>query len=235
MFAAEKEVRRWREEVERRSSLSPREIDELEDHLRARVELEMELEPALGPARALAIARGELVRAVDLSREFARAGKSTWRRWMAAGWAMAARSEVMKLNVTSPSLFGVSFALPAIWWPLPSIPGGEWSYGYEVFFLDLFTDGGFLLLLPSVAVILSVRAFPSRSPGTGRWLGRILGVAGSLGVAIGLLAVVRSAGESGPVLGIGAWMWHLSFVLAAIGLRIRNREWASARVEDVIA
>ncbi len=115
MFAAEKEVRRWREEVERRSSLSPREIDELEDHLRARVELEMELEPALGPARALAIARGELVRAVDLSREFARAGKSTWRRWMAAGWAMAARSEVMKLNVTSPSLFGVSFALPVGW------------------------------------------------------------------------------------------------------------------------
>lgn len=99
MFAAEKEVRRWREEVERRSSLSPREIDELEDHLRARVELEMELEPALGPARALAIARGELVRAVDLSREFARAGKSTWRRWMAAGWA----------------LFGVSFALPVGW------------------------------------------------------------------------------------------------------------------------
>ena len=218
MSAAEKEVRRWREEVERRSSLSPREIDELEDHLRARVELEMELEPALGPARALAIARGELGRAVDLSREFARAGKPTWRRWMAAGWA----------------LFGVSFALPAIWWPLPSIPGGEWSYGYGIFFLDLFTDGDFLLLLPSVAMILSVRAFLSRSPGTGRWLGRILGVAGSLGVAIGLLAVVRSAGESGPVLGIGAWMWHLSFVLVAIGLRIRNREWASARVEEVI-
>ncbi len=218
MFEVEHAAQRWRQDVEHRSSLSPREVDELEDHLRARAELEMELDPALGPVNAVAIAREELGQAAALSREFVKVGKPRWPRWLAAGWA----------------LFGVSFALPAIWWPLPSIPGGEWSYGYEIFFLDLFTDGDFLLLLPSVAMILSVRAFLSRSPGTGRWLGRILGVAGSFGVAIGLLAVVRSAGESGPVLGIGAWMWHLSFVLAAIGLRIRNREWASARVEEVI-
>lgn len=111
MFAAEKEVRRWREEVERRSSLSPREVDELEDHLRARVELEMELAPALGPAKALAIAKGHLGEATALSREFARAGPR-WSRWMVSGLAM----------------FGVSFFMPVIedlYWPIRFVSVGD--------------------------------------------------------------------------------------------------------------
>ena len=43
MFDVDGEIRRWRERQERETSLSPRELDELEDHLRARVDLEMEL------------------------------------------------------------------------------------------------------------------------------------------------------------------------------------------------
>lgn len=212
MFDMERAVLRWRRKLERRSGLAPREVDELEDHLRARVELEMELNAALTPARALVMARGDLGQAAALSREFAKVRKPRWRRWLVAGWAM----------------FGVSFALPAIWWPAPPILNAGWSYGYQVFFLDLFADGGFPLVLPSAAMILSIRAFRSRSPEAGRWLGRILGVAGLLGVVVGILAVIRSAGEYGPVLGIGAWMWHLSFISVAIGLRIRNRDRASA-------
>ncbi len=34
-------IRRWRARQERKSFLSPRELDELEDHLRARVDLEL--------------------------------------------------------------------------------------------------------------------------------------------------------------------------------------------------
>jgi len=82
MIEVENEVRQWREKVERESSLSPREIDELEDHLLARVEIAMELDPALAPARALAIARDELGQATELSQEFAKAGKPRWRRWL---------------------------------------------------------------------------------------------------------------------------------------------------------
>ena len=37
MFELEKAVSRWREGQGRESSLSPRELDELEDHLRARM------------------------------------------------------------------------------------------------------------------------------------------------------------------------------------------------------
>lgn len=215
MFAAENEVRRWREEVERRSSLSPREVDELEDHLRARVELEMELDPALAPASALATAREDLGHAAALSQQFAKVGKPRWRRWLVAGWAM----------------FGVSFALPALFWPRSLFPGGGWSYGYEVFFVDLFTDRGSPVLLASLAMLLSIRAFLSRSPGKNRWMAGILGVVGSFGVAMGVFAAVRSIGTPGPVAGAGYWMWHLSLICVAVGLMIRNRDRASAKLK----
>ena len=54
MFDLDTEVRRWRERQERKSSLSPRELDELEDHLRARVDLELEINATLAPRRAVA-------------------------------------------------------------------------------------------------------------------------------------------------------------------------------------
>ncbi len=210
MFDLDKAIVRWRRKLERHSGLAPREVDELEDHLRARVELEMELDAGLSPARALAIARDDIGQAPSLSREFAKVGKPRWRRWLVAGWAM----------------FGVSFVLPAF--RLPAFWGMDfgWDYGYELFW-DLLTDAeGIPMLLPSLAMILSTRALLSPSPGKGRWLGRILGTAGSLGVVFGLLGVVRTWGSS-PVLGIGYWMWTLSLLCVAVALRIRNRDWAS--------
>ena len=97
MFDMEKAVRRWREREEPGSSLSARELDELEDHLRARIDLELQLNPKLAPARALRAARDELGEPAAVSREFARAGKPRWRRLLVAGWALS----------------GVSFLLPA--------------------------------------------------------------------------------------------------------------------------
>ena len=73
MFALEKAVRRWRRGLEHRSSLSPRELDELEDHLRVRVDPELELDPGLG------------FRAWSLS--FACA--ATALRWRDREWALA--------------------------------------------------------------------------------------------------------------------------------------------------
>ena len=70
------EARRWRKRQERQTSLSPRELDELEDHLRARVDLEMELNAVLAPERAFAIARRELGTPAALEKEFAKAGEA---------------------------------------------------------------------------------------------------------------------------------------------------------------
>ena len=92
MFDLDARIREWRERQERESSLSPRELDELEDHLRARVDLELELNAVLAPAQAFAIARRELGEAAALSKDFAKAGRPRWRRWLVAGWSMYAAS-----------------------------------------------------------------------------------------------------------------------------------------------
>ena len=75
----EARVERWRTQLARTSSLSPRELDELEDHLRARVTTELELDAALTPARAFSVAREALGKEDDVSREFANAGRPKWR------------------------------------------------------------------------------------------------------------------------------------------------------------
>lgn len=222
MFAAEKEVRRWREEVERRSSLSPRQIDELEDHLRARVELEMELEPALGPARALAIARGELGRAVDLSREFATVGKPTWRRWMVAGLSM----------------FGVSFMLPATDQFLGlGLRPDDWMPGWQAFLWALDHGGNAIELLsplssglvPAVLLVLRLRRSSSV-----RWPAWLMMGATALNV---YWAIVLAVSGLNPLieLGMGYWFWVASFGCLASALWLRDREWTSAKVKGVIA
>ena len=101
MFELDTEVRHWRTKLERGSSLSARELDELEDHLRARVSLELELNPALTPAEALAIAREELGEPKTISSEFARAGQPRWRRVLWAAWALYAASFLLPTLVTS--------------------------------------------------------------------------------------------------------------------------------------
>lgn len=60
-----------------------------------RADLELELNAGLAPARAFAIARRELGEPAALSKEFARAGRPRWRRWLVAGWAMYAASAAL--------------------------------------------------------------------------------------------------------------------------------------------
>ncbi|WP_420615809.1 hypothetical protein [Candidatus Palauibacter sp.] len=75
MFDLEAALRDWRARMERKTALSQLEVDELEDHLRARIDLELELDGALTPARAFSLARHDLGEPTTLSREFAKAGK----------------------------------------------------------------------------------------------------------------------------------------------------------------
>ena len=115
-------IRDWRGRQERETSLSPRELDELEDHLRARTKLELELNAALTSQRAVELAREVLGGEHAMSRQFAKAGKPRWRKLLVAGWA----------------LFGASFLLPVFYVPEAGLSlarpfGIEPYYGYEVF------------------------------------------------------------------------------------------------------
>ena len=134
MFDLDTEVRRWREHAEGKSSLSPREVDELEDHLRARVDLELELNGALTPVQAFAAASEDVGEPAALSKEFVKAGRPRWRPLLVAAWAM----------------FAVSWFLPAVveYIPIPPAPDGtlqqhvEVIPGWEAFVYALFGWAG---------------------------------------------------------------------------------------------
>ena len=212
MFDLEKAVVGWRERQERESSLSARELDELEDHLRARFDLELDLDPALAPATAFAIARRELGEAATLSKEFAKAGKSRWKRLMATGWM----------------LFAGSFFLPVIdmgW--LGTFSG--WELVWDALSGALaFKDLDLVLMVPNALMLLTVMALRKPRSALSRWLARLMAGVSTVGLGFGLYALVR-----GVVLGPGLYVWAAAFMCAAVALRKRDRDGESARVKAV--
>ena len=224
MFDLDRQVLRWREREERNSPLSPRELDELEDHLRARVDLELELNAALAPTRAFAIARRELGKATALSREFTKAGKPRWRRWLVAGWAM----------------FAASFVLPVV----EPFPGDRWAFGWEAAIVPFGiwsglgppeTLGDAVAVLSSLTNLLMLvtllRLRGARPPRT-RWLTGL--VTGAATINLSWLAGWAEPG-AGPLLGmgIGYWAWVASFFCVAAALWMRAGERKPSTPEPI--
>lgn len=219
-FDLEAQVGEWRRWQQRTSSLSPRELDELEDHLRAHVDLEEELNPGLGPARAFRIACAEIGSGATLAKEFAKAGKVPCRRVFMQGWV----------------LYAASFLLPS--------SELEFSRGYQFllgFTLSDLTYPNVLAFafLPNLVMFMTTPVFLGRKPPSPRCLKWLLGIAG-----VGALgaAVVHSArfmvgppnlGLWDPLaaFGIGFWAWTASLIFVAAALQLRAREWASAKPE----
>lgn len=217
MFDLEQAVGRWREKLERESSLSPREVDEMEDHLRAGYDLEMELAPAQTPVAAFANASGGMGEPAELSKEFARAGSPRWRRLIYAGWA----------------LFAVSFVLPVIG---EGPRGGGFLdfgtvYGWEALVCALWDDNllGTLSAATNLLMLGSLLTLRTARRGLSRLLRWLLCGAGVLN----LLYWPNSAMTDGAAVTDfrpGYWIWTASFLCVAAGLWLRNREWASSEV-----
>ncbi|MXW65928.1 MAG: hypothetical protein F4Z72_02785 [Gemmatimonadales bacterium] len=215
MFEFEHEIRRWRNALDRRSSLSPRELDELEDHLRARVDLELELDAALAPTEAFAIARRDLGEPKALSREFARAGRPRWKPLLAGAMALYAAS--ILLPVLHIQL------LPASWGFEAWVPRG-----YE-----LLAD---IELLPLNLPMLLMLPLIWRKPRLkGTWLAGVLGVIGLSALGLGAAAIISDGPDALAALRPGYWVWSASFVLASAALWLRRRGWASARPKKTLA
>lgn len=206
MFDLDRGVSAWRQRVERTSSLSPREVDELEDHLRARVELEMELDRALTPARAFRIARKGLGAPATLSREFAKAGMPRWRKLLATGWA----------------LFAISFFLP-LWtsstWPYPGDP--QTLPGWRALLLFLDGRGPFETVSALTNLLMLATLFRGRRVRSllERALPRLLLGCAAYNACHWLVWV--AAGGSPWAMGIGYWVWVGSFVCVAAGFRLQ--------------
>ena len=206
------EIRRWREHDARTSSLSPRELDELEDHLRARIELELELDAQLTAARAFAIARDELGAGPALSREFARAGALRWHRVLLFGWAM----------------FALSFLLPTLRFEFAYESGRLWSLkGHEVFWAAV-TEGGLRDALCNLVMLLTLPAL-WRAPVTrGRWMAGVVALTGLSILAKGL-SLAFGSGSSSASLQTGYFVWAVSFVCVGVGLWLRERRLGVGR------
>ena len=217
-FDLDAQVAEWRRWQERTSSLSPRELDELEDHLRAHVDLELELNATLGPAQAFHVACKEIGPARVLSKEFAKVGKARWRRVFLTGWAM----------------YAVSFLLPS----------AEFSFdhGYQWLLQVTLADLRYPQILafdvlPNLAMLMTIPVFLGLKPPSGRCLKWILGLAGigAMGAAVfiaGLFAFIpenRGLWEGIARFGTGYWTWATSLTAVATALHLRAREWASAR------
>lgn len=212
MFEFENEVRRWRTALDRRSSLSPRELDELEDHLRARVDLELELDAALAPTEAFAIARRDLGEPKALSREFARAGRPRWKLLLAGAL----------------TLYSASVLLPVLHIPMPWGIEAWGPRGYE-----LLADIELLPLNLPMLLMLPLIWRKHRLKGT--WLAGILGVIGVSALGLGAAAIISDGSDALAALRLGYWAWSASFVFASVALWRRRRGWASARPKKTLA
>jgi len=192
-------------------------LDELEDHLRARVDLELELDAALAPTEAFAIARRDLGEPKALSREFARAGRPRWKF----------------LLVVASALYAVSFLLPAIHLPaiLPwNLDASVTLRGYE-----LLIDDELVPLLLNLPMLLALPVLWRSRQSRGTWLAAILGAIGLPALGIGVAGMVGAGSEGWIALRLGFYAWSASFVLASVALWLRRRDWASARPKKTLA
>lgn len=214
VFDLDREVGRWRERQERTSSLAAAELDELEDHLRARVNLEMGLMAVPSRRRAFALACEGLGESHTLSREFAKAGTPRWRKVMIAGWAM----------------FGASLVFPA--WTF-DLSGGPDLYGYERLWSSL-RRGYPSLLIPNLIVLLTIPTLWTARFLRNRWLAGtlagLLAAAGIVTLTIGSfftfrLDVMLPYAFDAGTLGLGFWLWAGSFLPVAIALLLRARHF----------
>ena len=215
MFDLDAELRRWRERQERTSSLSPRELDELEDHLIARIDLLLETNAALAPKQAFALARKELGKSAALSSEFAKSGKPRWRKLLLVGWAM----------------YAVSFFLPVsqvYWTPESGMPGLRPVWGWQAFFGSLLvTAGNPISLVSGLSNFLVLGTFlklRGTRPPESTWL--MLGLMGAA------LLNLNWAWDEGLETGVGYWIWAASFPCIASALWMRARERAPAEFKE---
>lgn len=221
-FELDAALRSWRRGLRRRSTLSGRELDELEDHLRARVDLELGSDASMTPAEAYAAARRALGEPDTLRREFARAGQSRWRRLVLVGWAAYVASFLLPALVSAgsdPTHSGI----------------GLTTYGYH-FVVGPLQQGEpkqlLLVLLLNFPMLMTLPMFRRSQRPRGSW--RILGIMGALTLGLGVLTQgwppwTTAGAASGDVyFGSGYWVWSISFVWVAAALLLRKHEWARA-------
>ena len=202
----EEMVSAWRYRVARTSPLSAHELEELEDHLRARALLEMELDAGLTPRRAVQLAEEGLGDSRTLAREFINAGRPRWRALMVVGWG----------------LWAVAWALPASTWrgsahTMAGMLAGDVVLATQGSVTSLL--GLLMLTLLNVPMVLTLLRYRSA-----RRIGRLrmatwLLTANAIGVLViggGFVARWWSAGAPLSTIPVGSGWWVYTASLASV-------------------
>lgn len=205
MFDLDGAVSAWRRRVELTSSLTPREVDELEDHLIARVDLEMELDRSLTRERAFRVAERQMGEAAVLSREFTKAGMPRWRVLLATGWAMLMVSFFLPVGTE-----GMTISMAELIWE--SIRIGD-------------AAGLVLFALLNVPMCLTVRTLRRARPNGLRWLRWPLAIQALGATFLGIANIV----VGGASIGIGYWGYAASLTCATLGIWLRESKRTSLR------
>ena len=204
MFDLDRAVLAWRRDYARERSFTTSDLDELEDHVRVAYEVELELNPALPPARAFAHACETLGTARALSGEFAKVEGRWWRRLLHFSWAT----------------WGISFFLPVarngITLAHPSLHDGGLP-GINAILMSGYA-GGVLGVLSALTNLLMLFTF-FHVGDAGRRRVRTLALLLMGAVLINLTWLVRTQPLSD--LYAGYYVWLESFGLAATALAMR--------------
>lgn len=207
MFDLDRAVVSWRREFGRERSFSTDDLDELEDHLRAAYELELELSPALAPARAFSHALESLGRAETLSAEFTKVGGGWWRRLLRVGHLA----------------YGVSFLLPVARYGI-TLPAMSWHDGglpgIQAFLVAL-TSGDPLPMVSALTNVIMLATFWRMRDARRRrtsLLAALLAACAALNLSWLLLPDFSPSS-----LFAGYYVWLTSFALTGGGLALRAR------------
>lgn len=210
MFDLDGAVHAWRREFARERSFATSDLDELEDHLRAAYDVELDLNPGLAPARAFAHACETLGTVDTLSCEFAKVEGKGWRRLLRAGWLV----------------YAVAFFLPVARYGI-TLGQGDFHEGllpgFQAFLVAITGDGGVVGILSALTNLVMLTTFLTfrRISDAGRdrvWLLTALMLVATI-LNLWWLFEVDPVSE----LYVGYYAWLASFGIAGTGLAMRAR------------
>lgn len=208
MFSLELAVAKWRDDLAKEGSLSRKDLDELEDHLR--FSYEAYIAGGLQPALAFESARDDIGTPAELFAEFSKMDDPLWRRLMTAGW----------------SAFLVSFFLPVHKYGISLFKTDIFSGdvpGFEAFVYSVTGESGLIGTLSALTNLLLIgtmwKIADYGRTGIFTWTGIIMAA-----TLLNLWWITEGIADLRP----GYYLWCASFGTVASGLFLRARELAVA-------
>lgn len=207
MFDLDREVAAWRKGFAGQKGFSTWDLDELEDHLRAAYDVELDLNPGLAPAEAFQGACEAMGSPQALSLEFAKVEGQGWRKLLSVGWAV----------------FTVAFFLPVVHFGI-TLGQGDFREGFlpgfQALWLALTGGGGAIGVASSLTNGLMAATWWKISD-AGRTRVQLLAGAASISALLNVCWIVLSDDPSQLMVGYYAWLSSFWMVASALWLRAR--------------